>query len=167
MNFPGARPDIDPAATWLRRSCAPTSTLVIFGVDVAPIKLISKQRSELLRAKKLKGTTSTANITRAERGSQTHRSQIDARPMPGRASGELIITRHQSFWGAHNHSASSMDRDFGALGDLLEALLVASRCARDLQSLRIRCRKLFLNGFSSILSSPHLSLSSENEIFSS
>ena len=31
----------------------------------------------------------------------------------------------------------STDRDFGALGDLLEALLVASRCPRDLQSLKI------------------------------
>ena len=38
---------------------------------------------------------------------------------------------------AHNHSTDSMDRDFGALGDLLEALLVASRCPRDLQSLKI------------------------------
>ena len=37
----------------------------------------------------------------------------------------------------HNHSTSSMDRDFGALGGLLEALLVASRCPRDLQSLKI------------------------------
>ena len=39
--------------------------------------------------------------------------------------------------GAQNPSAGSMDRDFGALGDLLEALLVASRCPRDLQSLKI------------------------------
>ena len=42
-----------------------------------------------------------------------------------------------SFLAAQNHSAGSMDRDFGALGDLLEALLVASRCPRDLQSLKI------------------------------
>ena len=38
---------------------------------------------------------------------------------------------------AHNQSKGSMDRDFGALGDLLEALLVASRCPRDLQRLNI------------------------------
>mgnify|MGYP005752369547 CR=1 FL=1 len=29
----------------------------------------------------------------------------------------------QNSWGAHNHSTGSVDRDFGALGDLLEALL--------------------------------------------
>ena len=38
---------------------------------------------------------------------------------------------------AHNHSTSSMDQDFAALGDILEALLVASRCPRDLHSLKI------------------------------
>ena len=38
---------------------------------------------------------------------------------------------------AHNHSTDSMDRDFGALEDLLEALLVASRCPRDLHNLQI------------------------------
>ena len=47
-----------------------------------------------------------------------------------------IDVRH-SFWGAYNHSAGSMDRDFGALGYLLEALLVASRCPRGLQSFKI------------------------------
>ena len=36
---------------------------------------------------------------------------------------------------AHNHSTNSMDRDFGALEDLLEVLLVASRCPRDLHNL--------------------------------
>ena len=45
----------------------------------------------------------------------------------GAASGSLT---------AHNHSTDSMDRDLGALGDLLEALLVASRCPRDLRSLK-------------------------------
>ena len=43
----------------------------------------------------------------------------------------------QSFWVAQNDSTSSMDGDFGALGDLLEAHLAASRCPRDLQSLKI------------------------------
>ena len=38
---------------------------------------------------------------------------------------------------AHNHSTDFMDRNFGALEDLLEALLVASRCPRDLKSLKI------------------------------
>ena len=38
---------------------------------------------------------------------------------------------------AHNHSTDSMGRDFGALEDLLEALLVASRCPRDLHNLQI------------------------------
>ena len=38
---------------------------------------------------------------------------------------------------AHNHSTDSMDRNFGALEDLLEALLVASRCPRDLHNLEI------------------------------
>ena len=38
---------------------------------------------------------------------------------------------------ANNHSTDSMDPNFGALEDLLEALLVASRCPRDLQSLKI------------------------------
>ena len=37
----------------------------------------------------------------------------------GAASGSLT---------AHNHSTDSMDRDFGALANLLEALLVASQC---------------------------------------
>ena len=41
---------------------------------------------------------------------------------------------------AHNHATDSMDRDFGALGDLLEAPLVASRCPRDLQSIKICCQ---------------------------
>ena len=76
----------------------------------------------------------------------------------GAASGSLT---------AHNHSTDSMDRDFGALADLLEALLVASQCPRDLQSLQIRCPELFRKGFSSILISPHLILSSQNEILSS
>ena len=38
---------------------------------------------------------------------------------------------------AHNLSTNSMDRDFGTLEDLLEALLVASRCLRDLHNLQI------------------------------
>ena len=48
---------------------------------------------------------------------------------------------------AHNHLTDSMDRNSGALedllealqalGDLLEALLVASRCPRDPQALKI------------------------------
>ena len=38
---------------------------------------------------------------------------------------------------AHNLLTSSMDRDFGALGDLLGALLVASRCPRHLHNLQI------------------------------
>ena len=38
---------------------------------------------------------------------------------------------------AHNHLTDSMDRDFGALEDFLEALLVASRCPRDLHNLQI------------------------------
>ena len=38
---------------------------------------------------------------------------------------------------AHNHLTGSMDRDFGALGDLIDAFLVASRCPRALQSLKI------------------------------
>ena len=46
----------------------------------------------------------------------------------GAASGSLT---------AHNHSTDSIDHDFGALADLLEGLLVASRCPRDLQSLEI------------------------------
>ena len=46
-------------------------------------------------------------------------------------------------FGAHNRSSGSMDRDLGAPGALLEAPLVASRCPRDFQNLRIRCRELF------------------------
>ena len=38
---------------------------------------------------------------------------------------------------AHNDSTDSMDRNFGALEDLLEALMVASRCPRDLHNLQI------------------------------
>ena len=38
---------------------------------------------------------------------------------------------------AHNHLTDSMDGNFGALEDLLEALLVASRCPRDLHDLQI------------------------------
>ena len=38
---------------------------------------------------------------------------------------------------AHNHLTDSMDRKFGALEDFLEALLVASRCPRDLHNLQI------------------------------
>ena len=53
------------------------------------------------------------------------------------------IDVRRSFWGAHNHSAGSVDGGFGALGDLLEALLVASRCPRDLQSLKISCQEPF------------------------
>jgi len=68
---------------------------------------------------------------------------------------------------AHNHSTDSMDRNFGALEDLLEALLVAFRCPRDLHSLQIRCPELFRTQFCSILTSPQLNLSSENEIFNS
>ena len=60
---------------------------------------------------------------------------------------------------AHTHSADAIDRDFGAFAVFLEALLVASRCLRDLQSLQIRCPKLFRRGFPSILSSPQLRLS--------
>ena len=50
-------------------------------------------------------------------------------------------------FGAHNRPSGSMDRDLGAPGALLEAPLVASRCPRDLQSLRIRCPELFRRGF--------------------
>ena len=60
----------------------------------------------------------------------------------GAANGSLRV---------HNHSTDFMDRNFGTvddllealliafgvLGDLLEALLVASRCPADLQSLKI------------------------------
>ena len=72
---------------------------------------------------------------------------------PGRLCGallsyfELHFGSQEAPWGlfgvangsfaAHNHSTDSMDRDFGALEDLLEALLVASRCPRDLHSLQI------------------------------
>ena len=38
---------------------------------------------------------------------------------------------------AHNHLTDSMDRNFGTLEDLLEALLVAFRCPRDLHNLQI------------------------------
>ena len=76
----------------------------------------------------------------------------------GAASGSLT---------AHNHSTDSIDRDLGAPADLLEALLVASPCPRDLQSLQIRCPEIVRKGFSSTLSSPQLILSSENEILSS
>ena len=76
----------------------------------------------------------------------------------GAASGSLT---------AHNHSTNFKDPDFGALADLLEALLVASRWPRDLQSLQIRCPELFRKNLSSILISPHLNLSSRNEILSS
>ena len=50
-------------------------------------------------------------------------------------------------FGAHNRSSGSMDRDLGAPGALLEAPLVASRCPRNLQSLRIQCPELFRRGF--------------------
>ena len=83
----------------------------------------------------------------AEGGSKLPRSPADVR---------------QSLWGAQNHSAGSMDRDFGALEDLLEALLVASRCPRDLQSLRILCPELFRRGFPSILNSPQLNVKPKN-----
>ena len=76
----------------------------------------------------------------------------------GAANGSLRV---------HNHSTDSMDRNFGALEDLLEALLVASRCPRDLQNLQIGCPELFRTDFCSIVSSPQLNLSSENDIFSS
>ena len=75
----------------------------------------------------------------------------------GAASGSLA---------AHNHATDPVDRDFGALEDLIEALLVASRCPRDLQNLQIRCPELFRRGFPSILNSPQLILNSENEILS-
>ena len=57
-----------------------------------------------------------------------------------------------------------MDPDFEALADLLEALLVAARCPRDLQSLRIRCPELFRKGFSFDfdLSTPQFELSKRN-----
>ena len=61
------------------------------------------------------------------------RKWVEAPSQQGRSR----IDVPRSSWGAQNHSAGSMDRDFGALGDLLEALLVASRCPRDLQSLKI------------------------------
>ena len=38
---------------------------------------------------------------------------------------------------AHNHLTDSMDPKFGALENVLEALLVASRCPRDLHNLQI------------------------------
>ena len=68
---------------------------------------------------------------------------------------------------AHNHSTDSMDRDFGVLEDLLEALLVAFRCPRDIHSLQIRCLELLRTDFCSILSSPQLNSMSENRILSS
>ena len=68
---------------------------------------------------------------------------------------------------AHNHLTDSMDRNFGALEDLLEALLVASRCPRDLHNLQIWCPELFRRGFSSISTSPQLIFSSQTEILSS
>ena len=85
----------------------------------------------------------------------------------GSKGGRSWVDVRRGSWGAHNPSASSMDRDFGALGDLLEALLVASRCPRDLHSLQLRCPELFRADSCPILSSPQLNLSSENEIFSS
>ena len=76
----------------------------------------------------------------------------------GAASGSLT---------AHTHSTDSIDCDLEPLANLLEALLVAFRCPRDLQSLQIRCPKLLRKGFPPIFSSPHLILSSETHILSS
>ena len=73
----------------------------------------------------------------------------------GAASGSLT---------AHNHSTDSIDHDLGALADLLEALLVASRCPRDLQSLQIRCPELLRTDFSLILSCLRLIWSSQHDI---
>ena len=73
----------------------------------------------------------------------------------GAASGSLT---------AHNHSTDSIDHDLGALADLLEALLVASRCPRDLQSLQIRCPELLRTDFSLVLSCLRLIWSSQHDI---
>ena len=59
----------------------------------------------------------------------------------GAASGTLT---------AHKHSTGSVDREFGALGGVLEAPLVASGCLRDLQSLKHRFQELVWTGLSSI-----------------
>ena len=52
----------------------------------------------------------------------------------GAASGSLA---------ARNHPTDSMDRDFGALEDLLEGLMIASRCPRDLHSLKSDAKSSF------------------------
>ena len=72
----------------------------------------------------------------------------------GAANGSLM---------AHNHSTDSMGRNFGALEDLLEALLVASRCPRDLHRLQIPCPELSRTDFGVISNSPQLNLSSDNQ----
>ena len=95
---------------------------------------------------------STEHITPVEGPLQVHRRWAD---VPRRA------------WGAHNRLAGSVDRGFGVLGDPIEAPLVASRRPRDFKSVTNRCRELVRTGFSSILNSPHLRLSSQNDISSS
>ena len=68
------------------------------------------------------GATPTEHITTVENGAKPPRRRVDVR---------------RGCWGAQNHLTGSVSRDFGALGDLLQVPLVASRCPRDRWSLKM------------------------------